>query len=164
MFVLCEFLNMLFLVVNFHMTNVFLNNKWGTYGFEVYNYYMEDPRLRLHNPMCNVFPTKVSCTINTVSPGGAIQSVNGLCLLAQNIVNEKVFLILYFWYVFLFIVMGFYAIARIITILVPQVSKIFLPAQFNYNVFVYVNVPDGSMTFAHTTFAQCDICPGDICP
>ena len=34
MFVLCEFLNMIILVLNFYLTNSFFSFKWGAYGFE----------------------------------------------------------------------------------------------------------------------------------
>ncbi len=121
MFVFCEALNILFLAVNFHLTNAFLSYKWGTYGFEVLHYYRTDPHLRTYNPMCNIFPTKVSCDILYGAPTGSLNTANGFCILSQNIVNEKIFLALYFWYVFLFVVSGFYAFYRIATIALPQV-------------------------------------------
>jgi hypothetical protein len=62
-FVLCEFLNIFFLAVNFSATNAFLNYKWGTYGFQVYNYYTGDEKG--FNPMCNIFPLKVRNIFST---------------------------------------------------------------------------------------------------
>jgi hypothetical protein len=34
-----------------------------------------------------------------VGPNSEVQTLNGICILSQNIINEKVFLVLWFWYV-----------------------------------------------------------------
>merc|ERR1719244_2172075 len=57
--------------------------------------------LAARNPMCAVFPTEVSCSIPNVGAAGDAQSHNGLCVLTQNIINEKIYLVLWFWYAFL---------------------------------------------------------------
>ena len=126
-FVLCEVFNIVVLYLNFWLTNAFLGYKFGNYGFAVLNYYGTDPHVvnsnQIVNPMCNLFPTKVSCNMKTVGDSGALQTHNGLCILSQNIVNEKIFLAIYFWYVFLMIVSGIYAFFRACTILVPQLRE-----------------------------------------
>ena len=53
------------------------------------------------NPMCALFPTEVSCSIPVVGAAGESQEHNGLCVLTQNIINEKIYLLLWFWFVFL---------------------------------------------------------------
>ena len=49
------------------------------------------------NPFCAVFPTEVSCTVPNVGASGIAQHHNGMCILTQNIYNEKLFLVLW-WY------------------------------------------------------------------
>ena len=49
------------------------------------------------NPMCAVFPTVTSCDIPNVGAAGGEQIHNGLCVLTQNIINEKIYLVLWFW-------------------------------------------------------------------
>ena len=68
--------------------------------------------------MCAVFPTEVSCNIPNIGAAGDDQMHNGLCVLTQveshlvvpkniqrrsfqNIINEKIYLALWFWYAFL---------------------------------------------------------------
>ena len=66
--------------------------------------------------MCSVFPTVTSCNIPNVGAAGGEQVHNGLCVLTQvrlqrrtyhclvhlqNIINEKIYLVLWFWYAFL---------------------------------------------------------------
>merc|ERR1719350_528741 len=60
-----------------------------------------NPLLAIRNPMCSVFPTVTSCTIPNVGASGVAQFHNGLCVLTQNIINEKIYLVLWFWYAFL---------------------------------------------------------------
>ena len=42
------------------------------------------------NPMCNIFPTVVSCDLKTIGTSGGEQNWNGLCILSQNIINQWV--------------------------------------------------------------------------
>ena len=51
--------------------------------------------------MCALFPTEVSCSIPVVGAAGEAQTLNGLCVLTQNIINEKIYLLLWFWFIFL---------------------------------------------------------------
>ena len=51
--------------------------------------------------MCSLFPTEVSCSIPVVGAAGESQTLNGLCVLTQNIINEKIYLVLWWWYALL---------------------------------------------------------------
>ncbi len=70
-FALCEVLNLLAVVINFAITNCFLSGKFSSYGSDVLNYmgmnYSE--RTSVVNPMCNAFPTKVSCEFKKFGAG-----------------------------------------------------------------------------------------------
>jgi len=106
-FIACEFLNYLLLGVQFFLTDMFLNYKFSWYGWDTIAYYNHPYIDRvsmsggLRNPMCGVFPTEVSCNIPNIGAAGEAQSHNGLCVLTQNIINEKIYLVLWFWYAFL---------------------------------------------------------------
>ena len=66
---------------------------------------------------------RVSCGFPLVGPGGNPDIVHGLCILAQNIINDKIFLAIWFWYVFLMVVSGVFLVYRIATITVPSVRS-----------------------------------------
>jgi hypothetical protein len=55
-----------------------------------------------------------------VAQTGSPIEKNGLCTLAHNIINEKIFLILYFWYFTLNLVSLFFVIYRLATIFVAS--------------------------------------------
>jgi hypothetical protein len=60
----------------------------------------ENPRDRV-DPMARLFPKVTKCTIHTFGPAGSVQTHDALCVLPLNVVNEKIFVILWFWLAFL---------------------------------------------------------------
>ena len=67
-------------------------NYFRSYGWDVFMYSqmtLEEQRKNV-NPFCRAFPTDVSCTVPNVGAAGGEQNHNGLCILSQNIINEKV--------------------------------------------------------------------------
>ena len=57
-----------------------------------------------------------SCTLPSVGAGGGEQETNGLCVLSQNIINQKMYLVLWFWMTFLIMITPLCLIYRIVTI------------------------------------------------
>lgn len=44
-----------------------------------------------------IFPSQAKCDYFNFGSSGTIQYVDSLCMLPQNVVNEKIFVFLYFW-------------------------------------------------------------------
>ena len=68
------------------------------------------------NPFCATFPLEVSCTVPNVGAAGGEQNHNGLCVLSQNIINEKMYIAIWFWTVFLIFVVPLLLIYRTLTL------------------------------------------------
>jgi len=121
-FILCESLNFFSLIFQFYIVDIFLNNKFRWFGWEVVEYYSwsfrdrQNRDLMLRNPLCAVFPTEVSCNIPNVGAAGNEQAHNGLCVLTQNIINEKMYLAMWFWFVFMIIIQTFHTFYRVSTL------------------------------------------------
>ena len=122
-FVLCEFANICILFLTWYGTDIFLKGKFHSYGWNVIEWYrkengFESRHIRggKNNPFCTVFPTEVSCTVPSVGAGGGGQAFNGLCVLSQNIINEKIYLIIWFWLVILTLVAVPHFLFRIMTL------------------------------------------------
>jgi hypothetical protein len=56
------------------------------------------------------------CTFEKYGPSGTIEVVDGLCVLALNIMNEKIYILLWFWFVSLAILSGLQLIWRLATL------------------------------------------------
>lgn len=107
-FMFCELLNVLVVLVAFWLTNKFLNHRFLAYGFKVYAFYRLPPEEQsigpFINPMCYTFPRISSCNYYRYGTGGKQESINAICILALNIINDKVFLVIWWWFVFLLLV------------------------------------------------------------
>ena len=110
------------MAVQFDMTDRFLSGKFSWYGWEVVSYLSmtEGERKGTRNPMCHAFPTEISCDLPNVGAGGGNQVQNGMCVLTQNIINEKIYLIFWFWFVILGCISFLFFLYRAMTILIPQ--------------------------------------------
>ena len=51
--------------------------------------------------MCEAFPRVASCTYYQYGAGGRQTALNALCILGLNIIIDKVYLVLWFWYIIL---------------------------------------------------------------
>lgn len=129
-FQICQVLNLLMLILNWWATNQFLAGNFHTYGLEVTEFYSKDAYVRgvTHDPMCNAFPTVVGCSMTLVGTAGTPVPVTGICILAQNIINEKVYLFLWFWFVFLFVMVSVQLLFEIAVLAIPA-FRIWVTAQ-----------------------------------
>ena len=114
-FYFCELLNLVNVFLQIYFTDVFLGYQFTKYGREVFAVSEEDLNNRV-DPMHKVFPKVAKCTFNKYGPSGSIQTHDALCVLPLNIINEKIYIFLYFWFVFLAAVSCVWLIYRLLTI------------------------------------------------
>jgi len=125
----CEFLNMMMCVLSMFITDALLLNKFFNYGQEVFKYIWEektlsaDGKYMTHDPMCELFPTEVSCYIRIGATTGGIDASNYLCILNNNIFNQKYFLVLWMWWMALIGVSVFGLIYRFARLMIPDLSR-----------------------------------------
>merc|ERR1711892_1569060 len=108
-------------------THWILNYKFFPYGLQVIEYinsYGQQPGGKmLHDPMCELFPTEVACNINIGSTTGAMDRTNFLCILGNNLFNQKYFFMLWLWWVLLILISIFGIFYRLGRIMVPAFSR-----------------------------------------
>jgi len=93
-YIICEFLNLVIVVLNWHFTNAFLSQQFTTYGSNVLKDYRRDEDHKL-NPMDVVFPKVAKCDFHKYGPSGSLMRYDIMCVLALNIINEKIYV--YLW-------------------------------------------------------------------
>ncbi|XP_023325624.1 innexin inx2 isoform X2 [Eurytemora carolleeae] len=115
-FFLCEIFNLAIAAGQFYITDKFLGRSYLSYGSDVYRYYSIPEEERglygNHNPMCQTFPRVVSCTYFRYGGGGRQEALQALCIIALNIIIDKVYLVLWIWFVILLIFGSFRIIQR----------------------------------------------------
>ena len=106
--ILCEILNGVVLILVWYLTDYFLDYRFRTYGEDYYKFVSgrtlfghKEPSNNVvdYGPLDFVFPKVAKCTFHTFGFSGTQQRIDGMCVLPMNIVNEKCYLILWFWYV-----------------------------------------------------------------
>jgi hypothetical protein len=121
-FIFCELLNFGAAVVNFVIIDSFLGGKFATYGSDVISYWIDSNNVK-EDPMCSTFPTLVSCEYYLGGTNGKLDVRNTICILSQNIINEKIYLFLWFWIMALFGVSTVMVAYRFCTIFVPPFRR-----------------------------------------
>ncbi|KFM76202.1 Innexin inx2, partial [Stegodyphus mimosarum] len=124
-FFLCEILNFINVVGQIYFINKFLGGEFLKYGADVVKYVNEEQEDRV-DPMIRVFPRITKCTFHRYGSSGDVQKHDALCLLPLNIVNEKIFVVMWFWFVILAILGGCLLIYRLIIMLSAQARFILL--------------------------------------
>merc|ERR1712062_406566 len=87
------------------------------------NFSSTDVSLKLH------IQFQVNCLVKTVSTSNQVQESNALCILSQNIINEKIYLFLWFWFVLMFVVSAIQLIFEIATFAIPSFRSFVIARQ-----------------------------------
>jgi hypothetical protein len=61
------------------------------------------------------------CHFNIYGGSGTIQKFDALCVLGMNIINEKTYAFLWFWFMFLAVVTGVMLVVRMVPLCIPAV-------------------------------------------
>ena len=93
----------------------FLDGTFFTFGIEVISFAMRDEEDRV-DPVIYIFPRMTKCTFHKFGSSGNIESHDALCILPINIVNEKIYVFLWFWYLALISWTCIFFCFRIVTI------------------------------------------------
>lgn len=95
------------------------------YGTQVLSWADMEPEERT-DPLIEVFPRLTKCTFHKYGPSGSIEKHDALCLLALNIISEKIYVFLWFWLIILAVLTAMYIIYTIAVVLVPGMRKTML--------------------------------------
>jgi len=109
----CELLCFIVIVANMFIVNSFLGGEFLTYGTDVIEYSQMDQNERV-DPMIYVFPRMTKCTFRKFGASGTIEKHDAFCLLPLNILNEKIFILQWFWFIILATIFGLLLIYRVI--------------------------------------------------
>ena len=106
----------------------FLGGEFTSYGIDVVAMTELEPEQR-EDPMARVFPKVTKCTFHKFGPSGTVEKFDGLCVLPLNIINEKIYVFLWFWFVIVSIITGVQVIYRMAVLVMPRLREILLRAR-----------------------------------
>lgn len=130
-FAICELLNLINVVAQIFLMDWFLSGNFTTYGIAIASF-ITNSDSDMVNPMSRIFPKITKCSFHKFGPSGNIENRDALCVLPLNIVNEKLFMFLWFWFCILTILSIYEMFYRIVVLLSKTVRMYLLMAQANY--------------------------------
>ncbi|KAJ8981651.1 hypothetical protein NQ317_000879 [Molorchus minor] len=128
---LCEALNFVNVMVNIFFTDKFLGGAFLTYGTDVVAFSNMNQENRT-DPMVAIFPRVTKCIFHKFGPSGSIQKHDALCVLALNILNEKIYIFLWFWFIILAILSGLAIVYSAAVVLLPSTRETILRRRFRF--------------------------------
>ena len=66
------------------------------------------------------------CTFHKFGPSGTVQKFDGLCVLPLNIINEKIYVFLWFWFIVVAIITAIQILTRLVIITIPSLREVLL--------------------------------------
>nr|XP_015839592.1 PREDICTED: LOW QUALITY PROTEIN: innexin inx7 [Tribolium castaneum] len=116
--VFCEILNVANVILQVYITDLFLDHQFLTLGTDV----IEDGDETV-TTLDEVFPKVTKCTFHKYGPSGTIQLHDAMCVMALNIINEKIYIFLWFWFIILFLLSCLAVFWRFMTIMLHSRSR-----------------------------------------
>ena len=107
----------------------FFDGAFLTFGLEVIAFAEQDQEDRL-DPLIYVFPRMTKCTFHKFGTSGEGEKHDALCLLPLNIVNEKIYIFLWFWFILLSILSFLVIVYRFIIVISPKMRAYLLYIRF----------------------------------
>ncbi|XP_065077820.1 innexin inx7 [Ochlerotatus camptorhynchus] len=140
-FVLCEILNLVNVLTQVWFTNKFLGGRFYRLGLD----FIDEDFSGTMDVLDTIFPKVTKCHFHKYGPSGSIQKHDALCVMALNVINEKIFTFLWFWYAILIVVSVIALIWRLITFIFHARSE-------KFNSFVFSAVCPGMLNSHDLSF------------
>ena len=111
------------------LMNTFLDGEFLSFGARVLQFMESDEEDRA-DPMVFVFPRVTKCTFHRYSPSGNVERHDSICVLPLNIINEKIYVFLWFWCLGLLIATVGLMFYRSLLIVSPKLRHLVFTTRF----------------------------------
>ena len=86
--------------INAYAIDLFVGGEFSTYGVDVVKFLMADSSQR-SDPLSQVFPIVTKCNFRKYGPSGTIEKHDAMCVLPLNLINQRIYVLIWFWLVLL---------------------------------------------------------------
>ena len=90
--------------------------------FQVFNFANMESEERV-DPMSKVFPRMTKCNFHKYGGSGTIEVIDALCVLSMNIINEKIYIFLWCWFILVALITGINIVVRLVQFFMPDVRQ-----------------------------------------
>merc|ERR1719154_392828 len=143
---ICELLTLANVIGNIYFIDTFLGGEFSSYGLQVASFVEDDPQNRI-DPMSRVFPRMTKCLYQKYGPSGSIQTHDALCMLPINVINEKIYVFIWFWLIFLAVITTLSIIYHLLLIFCPSILSHLIKRRINQETSVIMDDITNSFNF-----------------
>ncbi|KAL1131841.1 hypothetical protein AAG570_011452 [Ranatra chinensis] len=133
---MCELLNAVNVALQIYLSDRFLGGQFFALGRQWLKAENTAPLLD------EIFPKVTKCTFYKYGQSGTMQRHDALCIMALNIINEKIYCILWFWFLILFVITCLGLLWRLVTFFGHRVPS--------FNKFVWGQINPGPSVSRYT--------------
>ncbi|XP_055613319.1 innexin shaking-B isoform X4 [Uranotaenia lowii] len=126
---ICELLSLINVIGQMFLMNRFFDGEFMTFGLDVITHMEADQEDRM-DPMIYIFPRMTKCTFYKYGVSGEVERHDAICILPLNVVNEKIYIFLWFWFIILTILTSLTILYRVIIIFSPRMRVYLLRLRF----------------------------------
>lgn len=116
---ICEALCLVNIIGQMYLMNKFIGGEFLDYGSRVLEFSELEQDIRT-DPMIYVFPRMTKCVFHQFGPSGDVQKHDAYCILPLNIVNEKIYIVLWFWFIILAVLFSVLLMYRTLILAFPK--------------------------------------------
>jgi hypothetical protein len=116
----CELLCFINIIFQMYMMDWFFQGDFMTYGANALLTAGDEDQDNRYDHMVYVFPRVTKCTFRKFGPTATIEKHDAICILPLNIVNEKTYIFLWFWFICLAVLTGLVIVFRSVVIACPS--------------------------------------------
>ncbi|KAH8315490.1 hypothetical protein KR074_006957 [Drosophila pseudoananassae] len=130
-YVFCEVLNCFISIINIVVLEVFLNGFWTKYLYALATipFYDWD---RWNRVSSSVFPKIAKCEVLKFGASGTANIMDNLCILPLNILNEKIFVFLWAWFLLMALMSGLNLVCRLAMIVSKTLREQMIRSQLRF--------------------------------
>lgn len=110
------------IVFQMYLMNLFLDREFTDYGSRVLTLSNQPQEDRV-DPLVYVFPRVTKCTWHKYGPSGSIQKLDAMCVLPLNVINEKTYIVVWFWYMALTALLSGLVLYRMLLMFKPTLRS-----------------------------------------
>lgn len=111
------------------LMNRFFDGEFFNFGINVIRFMEADEEDRT-DPMIFIFPRMTKCTFYKFGVSGEIERHDAVCILPLNVVNEKIYVFLWFWFFGLGLLTLGVILYRVVIIMSPRMRVYLLRLRF----------------------------------
>ena len=117
----------------------FFDGTFLTFGIEVISFAQRDQEDRI-DPMVYIFPRMTKCIFHKFGRSGEIERHDAMCILPLNIINEKIYIFLWFWMIILMLLTLLVPVYRFLIVFSPRMRAYLMYLRFRVLKREVINV------------------------